>query len=81
MHSFFEQPDYAAPTRNGIHPFATPEAIAQRNRERIADGMLPTPEEREQAMLRIAAEVSKLPVLDERPMDEILGYDDAGLPT
>jgi len=29
----------------------------------------------------IAANCSRLPVLDRRPPDEILGYDDDGLPT
>ena len=30
---------------------------------------------------RLAAEVAELPVLDARSVDEILGYDDHGLPT
>ena len=30
---------------------------------------------------RLAAEVAELPVLDDRPADEILGYDERGLPT
>jgi antitoxin VapB len=29
---------------------------------------------------RLAAEAAELPVLDDRPIDEILGYDAAGLP-
>lgn len=30
---------------------------------------------------RLAAEVAELPVLDDRPVDEILGYDEHGLPS
>jgi len=30
---------------------------------------------------RLAAEVAEMPVLDARPADEILGYDEHGLPT
>jgi antitoxin VapB len=30
---------------------------------------------------RLATEARSLPVLDDRPADEILGYDDHGLPT
>ena len=30
---------------------------------------------------RLAAEVATLPVIDVRPVDEILGYDHRGLPT
>lgn len=42
---------------------------------------LRTVEERIAAMRRIAARVAKLPVLDDRSPDEILGYDESGLPT
>jgi antitoxin VapB len=30
---------------------------------------------------RLAAEVATMPVVDDRPIDELLGYDDRGLPT
>jgi antitoxin VapB len=32
-------------------------------------------------IMAIVAEIEKLPVLDPRPADEILGYDENGLPT
>lgn len=38
-------------------------------------------EVRKQEILRIAKEVAALPVLDDRSPDEILGYDEDGLPT
>lgn len=37
-------------------------------------------ERRMQAMATIQAEVAKLPILDHRTPDEILGYDEYGLP-
>jgi antitoxin VapB len=43
-----------------------------------------SPEEqarRERVIREIQEEVAKLPVLDPRPMDELLGYDENGLPT
>lgn len=76
-----DDPALRALRTRSVHPLASPEAIAQRDRERVENGMLPTPEERIAAMRQIAAEVAQLPVLDARPPDEILGYDDAGLPT
>lgn len=81
MQSFFEPPDFAGFPRGGVHPFATPEAIAQRDRERIADGMLPTAEERLRALRRHAAALAQLPERDSRSVEEILGYDDDGLPS
>jgi len=30
---------------------------------------------------RLAAEVATLPVVDDRPLEQILGYDDGGLPS
>jgi antitoxin VapB len=38
-------------------------------------------EARRQAMMEILKEIDKLPVLDDRTADEILGYDENGLPT
>ncbi len=51
-----------------------------RNRERIGRAAPTTAEERIAAMRRIAARVAKLPVLDDRSPDELLGYDESGLP-
>jgi antitoxin VapB len=39
----------------------------------------PTPKDKRAMLLAIARECAALPVLDDRPMDEILGYDDDGL--
>ncbi|MBB4660755.1 type II toxin-antitoxin system VapB family antitoxin [Conexibacter arvalis] len=63
------------------HPLARPEAVAQRDREHVAAGRLPTVEERERAMLAAADVIANLPVLDDRSPEEILGYDESGLPT
>jgi len=38
-------------------------------------------EARLKAMMEILKEIDKLPVLDDRTPDEILGYDEDGLPT
>jgi antitoxin VapB len=38
-------------------------------------------ETRRKAMMEILKEMDKLPVLDDRTPDEILGYDEDGLPT
>ena len=38
-------------------------------------------EARRRAMIEMIAEIGKLPVLDDRTPDEILGYDENGLPT
>lgn len=55
--------------------------IALREQLRRANGMLPTPELRMEATLRIVEEIKTLPVFDDRGMDEILGYDDDGMPS
>ena len=54
--------------------------IAVRERLDRVRGMAPA-EIRKQAILRIADEVAAMPVLDDRSPDEILGYDEDGLPT
>lgn len=54
--------------------------IAVRERLERVRGMAPA-EVRKQAILRIAREFASLPVLDDRTPDEILGYDEDGLPT
>ncbi len=38
-------------------------------------------ETRYQAVMDILKEIDKLPVLDDRTPDELLGYDEHGLPT
>lgn len=38
-------------------------------------------EARRKGMMEILKEIDKLPVLDDRTPDEILGYDEDGLPT
>ena len=57
-------------------------AVTTAVRERLERirGMAPV-EVRKQAILRIAKEVAAMPVLDDRTADEILGYDEDGLPT
>lgn len=53
---------------------------ALRERLRIVRGTPPTPELRRQAIERIQREVARLPILDDRSPDEILGYGEDGLP-
>jgi antitoxin VapB len=40
-----------------------------------------TPEEKRVAIERAVARIRELPVLDNRPADELLGYDENGLPS
>ena len=50
--------------------------------EEEAGEVPPEEQARRAAVIReIQESVAKLPVLDPRPMDELLGYDDDGLPT
>jgi antitoxin VapB len=57
-------------------------AVATAARERLERlGRVSERERRIAAMKEIAARVAALPVLDDRPADEILGYDEHGLPT
>ena len=53
---------------------------ALRERLRRETGRAHTPPLREK-LARIRMACSSLPVLDDRPADEILGYDENGLPT
>jgi len=46
----------------------------ERERDRLAPGVA-------SRLRRLADEVAALPVLDDRPADRLLGYDDRGLPT
>lgn len=54
-------------------------ATAVRDRLQRLSGGVPR-EKRAAEMRRIANETSRLPVLDDRPEDEILGYGPDGLP-
>jgi antitoxin VapB len=49
----------------------------ERTTEQVANGR----QKKKQAILEILHEMDKLPVLDNRSPDEILGYDENGLPT
>lgn len=57
-------------------------AVNKALRERI-EGIqgAPTYEERRAAVRRIQEHIATLPVLDDRTADEIIGYDENGLPT
>jgi antitoxin VapB len=54
--------------------------VAVRERLERIRGMAPA-DARERELTRIALEAAALPVLDDRSPDEILGYDEDGLPT
>lgn len=69
--------ELAATTGESI---TTAVAVAVRERLERIRGMAPT-EVREQELTRIALAAAALPVLDDRSPDEILGYDEDGLPT
>jgi antitoxin VapB len=69
--------ELAATTGESITTAVT---VAVRERLERIGRMAPT-EVRKQAILRIAREFAALPVLDDRTDEEILGYDDDGLPT
>lgn len=53
--------------------------VAVRERLERIRGMAPV-EVRKREILRIAREVAAMPVLDDRSPDEIVGYDEDGLP-
>jgi antitoxin VapB len=58
------------------------EAVVQSLRERLGRHQAPQQHKRAGTQLaRMARTLAKLPVLDPRSADEILGYDDKGLPT
>jgi antitoxin VapB len=57
-------------------------AVTVAVRERLERLEGESPAERKRREIRqIQQEVARLPVLDDRPADEILGYDENGLPT
>lgn len=55
-------------------------SVAARERLERLRGAVPR-ERRKEAMLRIARRSAARPVLDDRPLEEILGYDENGLPS
>lgn len=56
------------------------EAVVNALRERLARTEPEEPDLKE-ALLRIGRECAQLPVLDDRDADDILGYDEHGLPS
>ncbi len=57
-------------------------AVSTATRERLERLRGAVPRERRKAeMMRIAERSARLPVLDDRTPEEILGYDENGLPT
>lgn len=69
--------ELAAETGESI---TTAVSVAARERLERLRGAVPR-ERRKQEMMRIAERSAQLPVLDDRTPDEILGYDENGLPT
>lgn len=69
--------ELAATTGESITTAVT---VAVRQRLERIGRMAPT-EVRKQEILRIADEIAAMPVLDDRSPEEILGYDETGLPT
>lgn len=69
--------ELAATTGESI---TTAVAIAVRERLERVRGTAPA-EVRKRAILRIAKEAAAMPVIDDRTDEEILGYDEDGLPT
>ena len=57
------------------------EAVTTAIRQRLVRETGRTPEGVRAAIDRIVAEVAQLPVLDDRTPDEIIGYDEHGLPS
>ena len=57
------------------------EAVLGAIRERLVRETGWSPEGARAEIERIVAEVARLPVLDDRTPDEIIGYDEHGLPT
>ena len=56
------------------------EAVTTAIRQRLVRETGRNPDTFEADVERIVAEVSRLPVLDDRKADEIIGYDEHGLP-
>lgn len=56
-------------------------AVTEALRERLERERARASGDIERRLELLAADVAKLPVLDHRPADEILGYDEHGLPS
>ena len=56
-------------------------ALARAIEERLSRVAPSAPADRKAAMDAFFERVSRMPVLDPRPADEIVGYDDHGLPS
>jgi len=57
------------------------DAVTEALRERLAREHDRRAVDMRRQLLRLVDEVRRMPVLDDRPADEILGYDERGLPT
>lgn len=55
-------------------------ALERALEERLSRVATPSPADREAALRRFVERVSALPVRDDRPIDEIVGYGPDGLP-
>jgi hypothetical protein len=56
-------------------------ALERAIEERLSRVAPPAPADRKAALNAFFERASRLPVLDSRPVDEIVGYDGCGLPT
>ena len=56
-------------------------ALERAIEERLSRVAPPTPVDRKAAMGSFFDQVSRMRVLDPRPIDEVVGYDDCGLPS
>ncbi len=57
------------------------DAVTEALRERLERERTRDPDDMVRRLEQLAAEVARLPVLDARQADEIIGYDEHGLPT
>jgi antitoxin VapB len=57
------------------------DAVTEALRERLERERGRATGDIERRLELLAADVARLPVLDDRPADEIIGYDEHGLPT
>lgn len=79
-----ERPDGAAgPERRVVRgaPAETRRMPREAHAGPGAPGRVPGTEERRRALRRIAARCAARPTLDGRPADELVGYDESGLPS
>jgi antitoxin VapB len=58
------------------------DAVTEALRERLGrERALRLEHDLDRRLDRLVAEIAAMPILDDRPADEILGYDEHGLPT